>query len=79
MKVPRRVAEFLASSFGYFWLPCPLCGQMFAGFEIHESARAIPLYSPPGIAKSVCRRHQPGVYREDLLAQANGTYWSRTP
>ena len=33
---PRFVARFLAFLFGYFWLPCPLCGKPFAGFECSE-------------------------------------------
>jgi hypothetical protein len=24
---------FLAAVLGYFWLPCPLCGRKFAGFQ----------------------------------------------
>ena len=31
---PRWLARFLAFVGGYFWLPCPLCNQMFAGFEV---------------------------------------------
>ena len=23
----------IAKQLGYFWLPCPLCGELFAGFE----------------------------------------------
>lgn len=30
---PARFAQWRAEFFGYFWLPCPLCGEMFAGFE----------------------------------------------
>ena len=32
MKHRRRQRKF-AQSHGYFWLPCPLCGQMFGGHE----------------------------------------------
>lgn len=30
---PRWIAHLIANVLGYFWLPCPLCGEMFAGFE----------------------------------------------
>jgi len=29
----RRIAKLYANLFGFFWLPCPLCGQMFGGHE----------------------------------------------
>ena len=32
---PRFVARFLAWLGGYFWLPCPVCGEYFAGFEAY--------------------------------------------
>ena len=34
---PRFVARFLAWVGGYFWLPCPVCNEPFAGFEWGES------------------------------------------
>ena len=30
---PRFLARFLAWLGRYFWIPCPLCGRYFAGFE----------------------------------------------
>lgn len=33
MIYPRFVARFFAWLLGYFWLPCPVCKQPFAGFE----------------------------------------------
>ena len=30
---PRALARFLAWLSGYFWLPCPVCREPFAGFE----------------------------------------------
>lgn len=29
----RVVHRWYAAAFGYFWLPCPLCGQWFGGHE----------------------------------------------
>jgi hypothetical protein len=33
MIYPRFLAKFLAWLLGYFWAPCPNCGEPFAGFE----------------------------------------------
>ena len=44
----RRLRAFLG---GYFWLPCPACGEMFAGFEM---ARHHLMISPDR-GKCVCR------------------------
>jgi hypothetical protein len=33
MVYPRWLARWWARSFGYFWLPCPICKEPFAGFE----------------------------------------------
>ena len=33
MRLPRTIAKMKAAALGYFWLPCPLCGESFAGFE----------------------------------------------
>lgn len=33
MLADRVLAEWLAVAGGYFWLPCPLCHENFAGFE----------------------------------------------
>lgn len=34
---PRFLAKFLANIQGYFWLPCPICKEPFAGFEWGET------------------------------------------
>ena len=33
VKLPRSLHKLYAHVFGYFWLPCPLCGRMFGGHE----------------------------------------------
>lgn len=36
----RFLHRFYAWAFGYFWLPCPVCGEMFGGHECsRESVR----------------------------------------
>lgn len=34
---PRFLNKIWAFIFGYFWLPCPLCGNKFGGHECWES------------------------------------------
>lgn len=34
---PRFLARFWAWFAGYFWLPCPVCKEPFAGFEFEFS------------------------------------------
>jgi len=33
MKLPRWIHKLYANAFGYFWLPCPICGRKFGGHE----------------------------------------------
>jgi hypothetical protein len=33
LKKPRWIQQLYANVFGYFWLPCPLCGECFGGHE----------------------------------------------
>ena len=33
MKLPRFIHWLYALLRGYFWLPCPICGQYFGGHE----------------------------------------------
>jgi len=32
-KKPRWLQKWYANLRGYFWLPCPLCGEYFGGHE----------------------------------------------
>jgi hypothetical protein len=67
---PRWLAQFLAYVGGYFWLPCPVCGELFAGFEASNESvgmqpprlltgapelQAIPMWVMTG-GKITCRR-----------------------
>ena len=33
MRKPKWMRKARANAGGYFWLPCPICGEMFGGFE----------------------------------------------
>lgn len=36
----RRLHRLYAWLFGYFWLPCPICGRMFGGHETGDMSLA---------------------------------------
>ena len=50
MKFPRFIHQLYAFLNGYFWLPCPICGQYFGG---HESS-GIGLMKDWSSASLVC-------------------------
>lgn len=41
MIYPRFLARFFAWFAGYFWLPCPVCKEPFAGFEALPGAGCV--------------------------------------
>jgi ribosomal protein S19 len=41
MKLFRFLNRLYAFTHGYFWLPCPICGEEFGG---HEVTGSVPLY-----------------------------------
>lgn len=47
-----------AKILGYFWLPCPLCGQMFSGYEWDRSTK---LGLPTSIPQEAQPRDMPFV------------------
>lgn len=44
----RFLNKIYASIKGYFWLPCPICGEMFGGHEWGGSLMTTP-YSGKGV------------------------------
>jgi hypothetical protein len=56
MKFPRWLHKWYANFSGYFWLPCPLCGNFFGGHEwkIDNKGDAYILIDPDGSGKAVC-------------------------
>jgi hypothetical protein len=48
----RHFHEWFATSHGYFWIPCPVCGRPFGG---HELGDIVPdPASGPGRGKGIC-------------------------
>lgn len=50
----RWFHKFYAKTFGYFWLPCPICGEYFGGHEILDKKTAHILVD--GTIWSVCTK-----------------------
>lgn len=76
----RCFHHWYATACGYFWLPCPWCGQPFGG---HEGGGSMSDPTRPGYGITVCSRctragrgdlrvaggrHVPGLLRAVLLA-----------
>lgn len=56
MRAPRWVHRLYARTFGYFWLPCPLCGRMSVGHEWRDYdglPSSIPV-GPGGSYRGIC-------------------------
>lgn len=51
--VPRFLVRFVAFLLGYFYLPCPMCGEDFAGFE---TSRRVHMPMGSGRGYCVCSR-----------------------
>lgn len=49
----RTLNKIYAWLFGYFWLPCPVCGRMFGGHEVSNVFTAA-LIAEDGHAYCVC-------------------------
>ena len=60
--------HFIATFGGYFWIPCPLCGQMMGGHEWKKSDYAsIPTngcYVTRGICIDCAKEQKLGKFRE---------------
>jgi hypothetical protein len=51
---PRFVQRWWAWLRGYFWEPCPLCGQYFSGAEWADSGYATIPTGEPGKGRGIC-------------------------
>lgn len=55
-KLVKRWHHFRAWAGGYFWKPCPLCGEMFGGHQISDRTTHVPT-GCPGITYVTCPKH----------------------
>ncbi len=54
MKFPRFIHCLYAFLGGYFWLPCPLCGENFGGHEWHTHNENSSIMTSRGTGEGVC-------------------------
>lgn len=54
----RKVNEWYARAHGYFWLPCPVCGEKFGGHEWEQvDGKPSAIYNDPenpGKGRGIC-------------------------
>lgn len=53
---PRWLNRLYAGLFGYFWLPCPLCGEYFGGHEWRGDNQDVGCYRNPYRIHAICTR-----------------------
>lgn len=54
----RAAARAIARAGGYFWLPCPVCGEEFGGHEwrsVHGHESSIPDLDLPNTSTGICQ------------------------
>lgn len=56
----RLLHKRFAKTFGYFWIPCPLCGNMFGGHERHSKNSLMC----GNIGKIVCKDCEGETFQE---------------
>lgn len=65
---PRWIEKCRANMGGYFWLPCPVCGEMFSGREV---SKMIDRGEHPGSfkdgdrSKVCCPKHVEDYFKDD--------------
>lgn len=52
----RWLRKFRAWLGGWFWLPCPVCGEMFAGYEVRTASAFVPVDGDPYNGRVVCNK-----------------------
>lgn len=52
--LPRWCHKLFAHALGFFWLPCPACGEMFGGHEWRDPS----VQTDPVTKKGCCPRHR---------------------
>lgn len=69
---PRILAKALAAIGGYFWLPCEICGEPFAGFEWGSESLMTSLSTGRGVcSKPECEAE--ARKRNEALYERLGT------
>ena len=76
----RKAHETYAKRYGYFWLPCPICGEEFGGHEWAAETSWVTLPTGrPGVRQGVCSACSAAIIRlglagnDAILAILNGS------
>lgn len=67
---PEDARRVMAKFRGYFWAPCPMCGEMFAGYE--AGRHSIPYRDKPGTGRICCMWCDDNPNAEALIAEGFG-------
>lgn len=69
MRRSRRRERVYARRHGYFWLPCPLCGDYFGGHELRRGV--IPYENDPSLFAGICSActTERQAYLEQMVAE----------
>ncbi len=68
MRAPALFRQVRAFLTGYFWLPCPLCGKCFAGYEWTAPDQFI--LTPTGVGTAICPACIPEARRQERIRAA---------
>lgn len=80
MIYPRFLAQFFAWLGGYFWLPCPVCKEPFAGFEALPGAGCVVVKEADGDHMyGVCPRPACQAEGERNRMEYMQTRWATLP
>lgn len=66
--LPRSMHRWYAKAFGYFWLPCSLCGRYTGGHEWKDrdgKSSVIAHPDRPGILRGICAACTRAGYGDD--------------
>lgn len=64
--MPRAAAKLYADLNGYFWLPCPICGEHFGG---HEGGKESVPSDRPYIGRVVCNKPECNEKAKEIRLQ----------
>ena len=84
-RLPRWVHRLYAGVAGYFWVPCPTCGENFGGHEVGDrgpNLGSIQVESGPGWSRGVsicpaCTREGRGRVPRGVIRIPDS--WEETP
>jgi len=79
MKIPRICHKMWADFFGYFWCPCPVCGEYWGGHEYSFEKSGTLYYAPDRgtITCKNCKEEANRINKENGYTLSRGTIRSK--